>query len=543
MSPYEKPPKKDDIDDFWNIADMLPERKKSKMPPPRFADTEAVTVSTGATAWADGAKIPPRGTAPKAEAPKKIDYKPESDFLRRVTITPWPADFNFYQKFRSDAVRYFERTHAPCEYVYFFSYMPQYDQMTVSQMAYYLYWRAEFKKGNEIKADNSYILLFAYEIINLPDKIPPKEGAQLLARLWRRYREDYNYFDKYFGEWLCDYCLIHRVVPSAQILSAFLPDALENVSVPEFYLQREAMSPALIAAICAYDYRKSKYYEANQKAYDTHMPRALSRVVERVILRDLEKYGLHPTRLVRDSFSGAVVCRREKYKIEILCCPLRRSYEFRQLLSRVAKLCENQLRAAFGIKSRFNPTGLDADVKRAVDEYFNEYYPDRAASSKKRQAEVDESYMALYEPENKGPADITRALAIEAAAWETAELLETETEDAVETPAPFIAPVDLTPSHAETEISFDLLPTVSSEGGDFDFLLDMEVRLFDAVRAAEKGSFAAYCREIGTMPDRLAGEINELAMDAMGDIIIDEDYSLVPDYADEITEVLRLKEE
>ena len=30
MLPYEKPPKKDDIDDFWDIADMLPERKKSK---------------------------------------------------------------------------------------------------------------------------------------------------------------------------------------------------------------------------------------------------------------------------------------------------------------------------------------------------------------------------------------------------------------------------------------------------------------------------------------------------------------------------------
>ena len=71
----------------------------------------------------------------------------------------------------------------------------------------------------------------------------------------------------------------------------------------------------------------------------------------------------------------------------------------------------------------------------------------------------------------------------------------------------------------------------------------MEARLLAAVRAAEKGRFAAYCREIGAMPDRLAGEINEISMDAMGDIMIDEDYSLVSDYEDEITEVLRLKEE
>ena len=537
MSPYEKPPKRDDLDDFWDIADMLPEKKKPKTRPPVFTDTQAVTVSTGEKAHSDPSlRIPPRGTEQKRKAPTSKEYTPESDFIRRVTITPWPTDFNFYQKFRSDAVRYLERTHAPCEYVYFFSYMPQYDQMTISQMAYYLYWREQFKKGNELKADNSYVFLLAYEIINLPDKIPPAEGAVLLSRLWGRYREEYRYIDKYFGEWLCDYCLIHEVMPDMERLSSFLPDAIESISVPEFFLGKDALSPALIAAICAYDYRKSKYYEEHREAYDTHLPRALSHVVSRVILGDLDHYGMHPVRLVRDSFSGAVVCRQEKYKIELLCCPLRRSYEFRQLLSRVAKLCENQLRAAFGIKSRFNPTGLDEDVKRAVSEYFDTFYPDRASSHKRKHAESDESYMALYEPENKGPADITRALAIEAAAWETAELLETEeiSEEAIP------AMSDIAP---ESALVFFTEPETFADGGDFDFLLSMDARLTGAVRAAARGELAAFCRGCGMMPDRVAGEINELAMDAMGDVIIEEDLSLVPDYADEITEVLRIKEE
>ena len=71
----------------------------------------------------------------------------------------------------------------------------------------------------------------------------------------------------------------------------------------------------------------------------------------------------------------------------------------------------------------------------------------------------------------------------------------------------------------------------------------MDARLKGAVRAAARGELAAFCRGCGMMPDRVAGEINELAMDAMGDVIIEEDLSLVPDYADEITEVLRIKEE
>ena len=52
-----------------------------------------------------------------------------------------------------------------------------------------------------------------------------------------------------------------------------------------------------------------------------------------------------------------------------------------------------------------------------------------------------------------------------------------------------------------------------------NFLFEMDARLFAAVRAAEKGRFAAYCREIGAMPDRLAGEINEIFLQGPADIL------------------------
>ena len=92
-------------------------------------------------------------------------------------LTKSPFGFEFYTKFCKDAARYFSLTHEPCEYVYFFSYMPQYDQMTVSQMSYYLYWRDEVRKGNYIKTDINYLFLYIYEIINLPEKLHPSEGA------------------------------------------------------------------------------------------------------------------------------------------------------------------------------------------------------------------------------------------------------------------------------------------------------------------------------------------------------------------------------
>lgn len=80
------------------------------------------------------------------------------------------------------------------------------------------------------------------------------------------------------------------------------------------------------------------------------------------------------------------------------------------------------------------------------------------------------------------------------------------------------------------------------EEGEFDFLRALEPRLKTAVFHAITGDFAAYCRTLSQMPERIAGEINEIAMDEMGDIILEEDFTLVPDYADEITNVLNKEE-
>jgi hypothetical protein len=120
--------------------------------------------------------------------------------------------------------------------------MPQYDQMTLSQLSYYLYWRGEIRKGVYIKTDINYLFLYAYEIINLPDRIPPRKGAIELTRLWAAYREDFRYLDKYLGEWLCDYCLIHKVEPDWVTLDVFSGEVASKVSMPEFYLHSGALT-------------------------------------------------------------------------------------------------------------------------------------------------------------------------------------------------------------------------------------------------------------------------------------------------------------
>ena len=550
--------KDDSMDKFWDIEELLPSRPvKKPMKLTAFPDTDAVEVAIAEKPAEKGSPIPMRRPADPREKKVLREYTLPSGFVQKVTVSPWPTEFSFYTKFRKDAIRYFEREHEPCEYVYFFSYMPQYDQMTVSQLSYYLYWRGEIRKGVYIKTDINYLFLYAYEIINLPDRIPPKKGAIELSRLWAAYRDDFLYLDKYLGEWLCDYCLIHKVEPDWVTLDVFAGAVASKVSMPEFYLHSGVMTWALISSLTAYDYTKSKYYPDHAKEFDLHIPQAAEHIAREWISPRLSEYGIEPVQVLRDSFSGAVACHDVKFKIAVICTPLRRSLELKQALTGIIKLCENNMRAVFGIKSRFVPNGISEDLKLAVSAYFDGIYPERNQKKKKSaQAIEEERYMALYEPDNKGPADISRALEIEAAAWETAELLDTGEDDTFGTEGVAFEPfavmaetiTENTAGETETERTSptEAMPTPpsydtsdeSGELGEFAFLLTLEPLQREALLAAADGFFDRFCRSKGKMAETVCASINEIAVEAIGDIILEDDFSLVSDYMEDILSVI-----
>lgn len=116
-------------------------------------------------------------------------YTPERNpLIKKVTVKSWDAKYSFYGRFRSDALKYAGINGSPCGKVPFFSYTPQYSQLTDDQLACYFYWRDCVKNGEYPDTDYAYILLYIYEIINLPDVIPAKEGADRLYRVWCAYR-------------------------------------------------------------------------------------------------------------------------------------------------------------------------------------------------------------------------------------------------------------------------------------------------------------------------------------------------------------------
>ena len=544
-------PNKENIDAFWDIEDLIPQRPKKTAARPVHTDICAEEIVLTSEKAQDGERIPSRMENPmKKEANLKPirEYFPERSLIQSVRVLPWPTLFEFYTKFRKDAVRYFDLTHEPCEYVYFFSYSPQYEQMTVSQMSYYLYWRTEARKERFLKTDINYLFLYIDEIINLPEKIPPSKGALLLSRLWGHYRKEFLYLDKYLGEWLCDYCLIHGVSPDWNVLCEFAGEIAGKVSLPEFYMRDGLLSWGLISAVSSYDYQKSKYYGQYGEEYDRHIPKAVETAINRVIMKNPEEFGIAVAKTVRDSYTGAVVSHKEKCKIEVSRYVIRKSaargeQDLKQIFGNLIKLAENRIRTYFGIKSRFSPTGVDSRMKDEISSYFNAVYPEQNRKKQNKNAE-EEAYMALYEPKQTGKADIERALAIEEHDEMAAEPIFEATKANVAFPKE--KTIDEEKIKEETDKRESVLEGFSlsfedceETDGDFVFIqTDLTEQQREALRAALEGRFSEYCRTLGKMADHVRGELNEIAMEAIGDMILEEDFSPVSDYLDEMKAML-----
>ena len=67
-------------------------------------------------------------------------------------------------------------------------------------MGWYLWFRELVGKGQYPDTDYSYILLYVYEIINLPHCGDAMERREILLGLWLNYRKRYAQLDSYLPE-------------------------------------------------------------------------------------------------------------------------------------------------------------------------------------------------------------------------------------------------------------------------------------------------------------------------------------------------------
>jgi hypothetical protein len=463
--------------------------------------------------------------------PKRGDFVYELDkelnisrgLIKSAKLYRQSSSYGHFEAFARDAERYFGESANECPQQNYFSYMPQYSQLNDDQLAWYLYWRGEVRKGNYLKTKLPYILLLVFETINVK-LLKPSDALTILTSIWKAYRADYKELDTKMAEYVTDFCLLKELAPPVAEISEFLPEVITNARLREFYLCGDSVSPefakSLILSVSSYNYVNGKFIsdeltELNEKL----IPGAISHLFAKTkadfgsIFADSQASAV----IKREAFAGGVSAGDMRRLLEVEYYSFSRSFSFRYSLGDAVKFCENKIRYSLGIKSRLSIANLPEQAKNILLEYLLLYI-----ESPKKKANVSEElspeYAELYSEPVEKPT-MAAASAIEQNSWKTTELLLSSLNDEEEI----------------QKIREEETPKPEELNGSFTDLLSPEGHAF------LRGAAGLSPMPDVMLPDALAEYVNELAADFFGDIIIEKTngaYTLMDEYKDEVLGLL-----
>ncbi len=545
--------KRQDQDDFWDLDKLIPKKhvigrhsendirqRLDDKPSPRmrpFASQVLLheykdTTPEDTHASSENTRLTQFSGSGVSNAQTYVPLR--QTLITRVTIRRYEGQYDFYDRFRRSALLYYDVPGEPAPFVPFFSYMPQYEQMSKAQKDYYFFWRSEVRCGRFPKSDYAYMYLYVYEILNLPEKKTAQEGLSILIDLWVTYRHAMRSLDKVFSVWIQDYCLLYRLTPPMEKLAPFLADLIEVTSFKEFYLlDAEKMTNesigSLIGYFSDYDYHTCRYCTGDSKAvFETHMHGALVPVLAHM-LHAAEWLHTPASLIVRDAFPNSLCTHKVKCRLEIEYHPIARAIQLREGVTAAVKYTENRLRALLGVKSRLSVKGLKDEYKAVIDTYFNAVFEDVRAAQKPPAPAYEHKYDAPKEA-----LSMTGAMDIEKRSWNNTFRLvsESEAKELKETEKTS----DITRQNCVSEekepvnvleICQDTATPVSA---DIHFgLTDAHM---DLLRRALLGEV-----EADASTDVLAETINETFSEQFGDIVLcasDGGYALIEDYREDI---------
>ena len=544
--------RKEEKDDFWDLDKLMPKKKGATLSPfvtkptvrdysadvPKTASDESVKADTRA----EDRKLNLDGMRGFADTEDRV-YYPENTLVKSITVKKYREKYDFYDNFRKAALLYHDCPGEKCDFAQFYSYMPQYSQLNKAQKSYYFYWRQEMRQGRFIKTDYSYLYLYVYEIINLPDVIEPEKGIKILCRLWKEYRKALPRIDMYFSIWVRDYCLVHELPCPISELSDIIFDVIRISDFKEYYFTNIGTTSrdgvwSLIAYLSDYDWHKgfasivgapSEDSEYSRKA---EMYKNLLEGAMRVILPTIwdacmkEKEKGNIVKISRAAFPNTLCTHSVKCKLDIEYYPLADASELRAGITSAVRYTENKLRALYGAKSRLAIKYIPKEYKELIDCYFDELIRKSESRIKRREAP---EYERLYDaPREK--LSIQGADEIERLSWDTTMRL-CDTEEYTDTNA---APETYELQKAQ---ELEVIPEPEQANKTETYGLDK----------SEIAYIAALCEssENGTRgidDEAMVERINEAFSDGFGDVIIEDTgdgFAIIEDYKEEISEWLK----
>lgn len=509
-------------DKFWDLNEYFIPKNRNITPTKK--DTRTISITLDGEEKKDNRyeKIPERIEPVKtAKSSRGFSYKRDNSLIRNVAVTPWTGNVKTYANFDEQVVENYDKTINEIDYMPFTSYFPTYSSLTKSQFEYYIYWRTMIREGKIIKCDSSYIFLYINECISSLSFVSPESVIDSLIFVWQNYRDEYNFLDKYVCEYITDISLIYNIRMDDRKYEN-IEKVYKSLSLPEVFMASDYsnITYSYIEEITKYSYKDNKFYKMDSKIFDEYLEEGALEGIKRLLNDKEYMEGQTLSHELKESFNGACVSEKNKNWISISYISPRRNQTLRSMFISIIKLCENHIRSSMGIKTKYSIVPCPPN---SVNEFLNQYYSEKLKYKTVVSLPKEPEYMKYYEPSFDN-ANSNEAKDIENDAWQTVEMLEGYTDEYVDLNIPIV--------YEETK---------EDETGYSAFINSLNSEQKECLNSVISGTLDKYIKEKHIVKDEIIRQINDIAYEKTGDIIIENDI-IIEDYYDDLLESMGGKE-
>ncbi|WP_458460098.1 TerB N-terminal domain-containing protein [Paenibacillus sp.] len=481
------------------------------------------------------------------------------------------------KRFVEEARQWAEMEGDVSPWVPFMSYWPTYGVMNETQRKWYMYWRKEVRQGRYPDTDLSYLFVHIYELINGIGWQNPQDGYDQLKELWVNYRERLPHLNIYMQEWMVDYVLVHHLEMSLSevmdLSGGYLPAEMLDMELQRILQDKVSdISLNMLQRYYDYDITLSKFYrDGGKEVMEQYIPRVMALVHS--YLERTRQVGLMPEFEPNDERTmERILFRKAVYddsiygrSVSFRYMPIGEQADFVHMVTRIYRCTENKLRERLGFRGRLRGQTLEPELENLIERYLDKAYATEQAEAVEQPViRIDTEKLASLQQESEY---VRKALTIEDD--DTQHRMSDETETHME----LQNEVNLTEGLMESDPSGVAIATAatplingSQDNATSRVSAEWITLQWDACAEADLDEeWLLFAKELspqhvqaihvllgdnpdtelmrlaeqhGTMPALLLDEINDVAMERIGDLLIDGD-RIVPDYIDVFEHVKR----
>lgn len=530
--------------------------------PPEHDSYDHVMQSQGTSLAPNDEGIPTNGSGGESSSEDKRHAEIDSLFPREprssmmnvssiTTIPTWESGTSYEHRFTKRAKLFEEKMEPSATFVPFMNYWPTYDSMTGSQSRWYFYWRGEVREQRYPDTSLSYIFLYVYELINGIGWTEPLEGYQCMVDLWMAYRERYSKLTPYMLDWITDFALVNQLSVSLHEVFRHAPneltgDVLELELMYRFRTEPLDIPFPLLMQLSDVDVSKSKFYmEGGDKSLMEYAPKVFALVdaylTKQQGLRLIEMfYPGPPTERERPLFQSATYDDSQYGRsILIRVSRISKHTPLREFSTQLLRLTENKLRENLNFKGRLRGIELEPEIEILVSRYIDRMFSTTPVQQPTGPAVViDEDRLAQLQQDSDFVRDILTVNVDEEIFLEDDDTNLNSLAPPVEQQATLSSQDDIDDVEETDHILAENLNLVTWDVIGLpdewvEFVGALSAPMLEALYVLKEGvgllGLQDLANEAGTMPELLLDDINEIAMDTLGDLIIDGD-ELVEEY-------------